>query len=137
MNAGWRLPDIGDIVWCRLLELPDNSPGPKPRPALVVSVETREDGVRVRVAYGTSKRVDRLKSGEFAILRSVNRAGFELAGLAFDTKFDLNSIEELPWSDRYFKVPPRARHGQSPKSGTLHPALVRAAKSAYEAASRR
>ncbi len=138
MNTPWPPPEVGDIVWCQFLEWPDRKgPGPKPRPALVLSVVVREDGIAIRAAYGTSQRVDRLKSGEFAILRSVSPAAFELAGLALDTKFNLKDVAELPWSDRYFKVPPRARHGQSPKLGTLHAALMRAAKAAHDAASTR
>ena len=36
--TGWALPEPGDIVWCVFPELPDLEPGPKPRPALVVTV---------------------------------------------------------------------------------------------------
>jgi hypothetical protein len=132
MSARWRPPAAGDIVWCRFPELPALQPGPKPRPALVISVEAREDGVTVRVAYGTSKRVTSLSAGEFAILRA-NAAAFELAGLAHETKFNCRRLVELPWSERYFKVPPHAKHGQTPKLGTLHPSLFRAAQAAFRA----
>ena len=96
-----------------------------------------EDGVLVHVVYGTSQRVDRLKAGDFAFLKANNPSAFALAGLAFDTKFDFKVIVELPWTDQFFKVPPRAPHGQNPKLGTLHPSLVRAAKAAYDAAASR
>ncbi|MEO7853471.1 MAG: hypothetical protein ABIR94_14645 [Rubrivivax sp.] len=89
------------------------------------------------VVYGTSKRVDRLTAGQFAICKAANPSAFALAGLAFDTKFDFKVLVELQWTDRFFKVPPRAPHGQTPKLGTLHPALVRAAKVAYDAAADR
>lgn len=134
MSARWPAPTVGDIVWCHFPELPALAPGPKPRPALVVSVETREDGVVARVAYGTSKKVTSLKTGEFAILRGVHPAAFELAGLAFDTKFDCRQVIDLPWSDRYFKIPSHPRHGQTPKLGTLHPSAYHAAQAAFTAA---
>jgi hypothetical protein len=90
-----------------------------------------------RRAYGTSQRVERLRSGEFAIHRGVHPAAYQLAGLSFDTKFDFNTIIELSWSDRYFGVPPRAPFGQCPKLGTLHPSLMRAAKAAFDVVEQR
>jgi hypothetical protein len=133
----WRPPSPGDLVWCWFPELPTKAPGPKPRPALVVNVVTRADGFVVQVVYGTSKRVDRLTAGQFAIRKEANPSVFALAGLAFDTKFDFKVLIELPWSDQFFKVPSRALHGQTPKLGTLHPSLIRAAKAAYDAAAGR
>ena len=59
---------------------------------------------------------------------------FALAGLAFDTKFDFKVVVELPWTAQFFKVAPRAIYGQTPKLGTLHPSLMRAAKAAHDAA---
>jgi hypothetical protein len=103
----------------------------------VLSVEMREDGIVAKVAYGTSKKVTSLKAGEFAVLRGVHPAAFELAGLAFDTKFDCKQAIDLPWSERYFKVPPHPRHGQTPKLGTLHPSVYHAAEAAFKAATRR
>jgi len=130
----WAAPAPGDMVWCWFPELPAKAPGPKPRPALVVSVETHVDGIVVQVVYGTSQRVDRLTAGQFAIRKDANPSAFVLAGLAFDTKFDFKVLLELPWTDQFFNVPPRASHGQTPKLGTLHPSLLRAAKAAYDAA---
>lgn len=94
-------PDPGDIVWCRLPQRPRDVPGPKPRPALVVSVTEHEDGVAVMVAYGTSQKLDRLAAGEFAIRKAQNRAAYEMAGLSYDTKFDLRNRVELPWNDTW------------------------------------
>ena len=85
----------------------------------------------MQVAYGTSKRVSQLNSGEFAITRSMHPAAFELAGLAFDTKFDCRALVDLPWSERFFKTPPRPAHGQTPKLGTLHASVFRAAQAAF------
>ena len=134
MTQAWKLPAAGDIVWCLFPEVPDIKPGPKPRPAIVVSVESREDGELVRVAYGTSQNVTRLKTGEMAITQAQHPAAYELAGLAYDTKFDFKVLVELPWSDRYFKVPLRNRHGQTPKIGTLHATVLHAVEAAYRAA---
>ena len=137
MQGTWKAPSPGDLVWCWFPESPAMTPGPKPRPALVAEVVTQEDGVVVHAVYGTSQRVDRLKVGKFAILKATNPSAFALAGLAFDTKFDFKVVLELPWVDQFFKVPPRAPHGQTPKLGTLHPSLMRAAKAAYDAAASR
>lgn len=134
MSRGWAAPDAGDIVWCLFPELPDSNPGPKLRPALVLSVERREDGDVVRVAYGTSQKLNRLRTGEVAITQSQFPAAYALAGLAYDTKFDFNAIVELPWTERYFKAPPKPRHGNNPKLGTLHVTVLRSVEAAYHAA---
>jgi hypothetical protein len=130
----WASPAPGDIVWCMFPEVPEIDPGPKPRPALVMGIETREDGVAVRVVYGTSQNLSRLKTGEVAITQEKHPAAYALAGLAYDTKFDFKVIVELPWSERYFKVPLRNRHGNTPKIGTLHATVLRAMEGAYRAA---
>jgi PemK-like, MazF-like toxin of type II toxin-antitoxin system len=136
MNNGspWPSPAPGDIVWCLFPEIPDIEPGPKPRPALVIGVEERADGVLVRVVYGTSQRVNRLNTGEVVITQAKHAAAYALAGLAYDTKFDFKVITELPWIERYFKPPPRAIHGNTPKIGTLHATVMRAVETAYRAA---
>lgn len=133
MTQQWQLPAPGDIVWCLFPQLPNIEPGPKPRPAIVVSVEQREDGDVVGVVYGTSQNVTRLKSGEVAITKTRHSAAYALAGLAYDTKFDFKHIIALPWSDRYFKVPLRNRHGNTPKMGTLHATVLHAVEAAYRA----
>lgn len=135
MTQRWPAP--GDIVWCRFPELPATHPGPKPRPALVIAVDERTDGVSVRVVYGTSQKVDRLRAGEFVITRLGHPGPFALAGLSHDTKFDLRASIELPWGSVFFGVAPRAPHGQTPKLGTLHPALMRAAQAAWSATRKR
>ena len=134
MSAAWKLPAPGDIVWCLFPEIPDIQPGPKPRPALVMRVESRTDGDVVSVVYGTSKHLDRLKTGERAITQSKHPAAYQLAGLSYDTKFDFKVIVDLPWTDRYFKVPPRSPHGNTPKLGTLHATVTRAFALAHKSA---
>ena len=129
----WPLPVPGDIVWCRFPELPKQSPGPKPRPALVLEVVAREDGIEIAVVYGTSQRVDRLSAGEFAITRLGHAAAYKAAGLSHDTKFDFKQTTRLPWSDEFFAVPPGAPNGQRPLMGTLHASMMKAAAAAHAA----
>lgn len=62
---------------------------------------------------------------------------YALAGLPYDTKFDFKVIVDLPWSERYFKVPARSSHGNTPKLGTLHATILHAIEVAYRAASTR
>jgi PemK-like, MazF-like toxin of type II toxin-antitoxin system len=134
--TGWPPPSPGDIVWCHFPFLPATQPGPQPRPALVVSVRMFEDGVTIQVAYGTTQRTTALRSGEFLIAKDRHPVAFKQAGLAFDTKFDLNRVVELPWTDRYFKVPPTPNpaFGQTPKLGSLHASMIKALRAAHRAA---
>jgi hypothetical protein len=64
MSQIWKIPAPGDIVWCLFPEIPDIKLGPKLRPAIVLSVERRDDGDQVSVVYGTSRHLMRLKTGE-------------------------------------------------------------------------
>jgi hypothetical protein len=123
-------------VWCRFPENKALVPGAKPRPGLVVRIGTIDAQTAVAVCYGTSQRVSELRAGEFSITR-VDREAFALAGLSYDTKFNLAETVELPFNDEWFAVPPRAPFGQSPKLGVLHPSLVRRAEAAFRAASER
>jgi hypothetical protein len=88
----------------------------------------------VRVTYGTSKRTTTLHGGEFIISSTGNRAAYDMAGLSYDTKFDLKRAIDLPYTSEWFAVPPAAPHGQTPKLGTLHPSLMLALQAAYQAA---
>src|SRR5450631_621114 len=129
----WPAPEPGDIVWCRFPEWPRDKPGPKSRPALVVEVAQLADGIEVNVAYGTSQKLGRLLAGEFAIRKMANAAAFALAGLSFDTKFDLGEMLSLPWGDQFFAIPPDPQHGQIPKLGSLHPGMMKVVEAALRA----
>ena len=129
----WPAPEPGDIVWCRFPERPRDKPGPKPRPALVLEVTQRTDGIEVKVAYGTSQKLGRLQAGEFAIRKLDTAAAYALAGLSFDTKFDLVKTLSLPWDDAFFAVPPDPRYGQIPKLGSLHSGMVKIVEAALRA----
>jgi hypothetical protein len=134
MSSKWALPAPGDIVWCLFPEVPGMEHGPKPRPALVMRVERREDGAVLSVVYGKSQNLHPLRRGEFAITRDQHPSAYALAGLAYDTKFDFKTMVDLTWSERYFKMPPRSPHGNTPKLGTLHATVLRAVEAAYRAA---
>lgn len=129
----WEAPDPGDIVWCRFPQRPRDVPGPKPRPVLIVAVTEHEDGIAVTVAYGTSQNLGRLAAGEFVLRKAENKAAYEMAGLSYDTKFDLRNLVELPWNDTFFAVPPNPIHGQTPKLGSLHIGMEHALKAAAKA----
>lgn len=129
----WEAPDPGDIVWCRFPQRARDVPGPKPRPALVLAVTEHEDGIVVTVSYGTSQKVQQLAAGEFVIRKAESKAAYELAGLSYDTKFDLRNRINLPWNDIFFAVPPNPAHGQTPQLGSLHIGVMRALKTAAKA----
>ena len=131
--AWFAFPAPGDIVWCRFPERQLPSPGPKPRPALVIALREFEGRPIAVVAYGTSRKVDRLFAGEFAVTPAYQIA-YEVSGLSIATKFNLARTAELDFNGTWFAVPPGAPHGQTPKLGILHPCLVRRAKAAYDAA---
>ncbi len=126
-------PEPGDIVYCRFPERGIPEPAPKPRPALVIAVGEVEGEPYVEVAYGTSQGTNQLHSGEFLIAPADGDA-YALAGLSYATKFDLRNRKELPYDEKWFRVPPHAPHGQTPKLGVLHPALMRRARAAFDAA---
>jgi len=130
------LPAPGDIVYCRFPEKV-GAPGPKPRPALVTAIVEFDDGAKgVQVAYGTSQGTEHLFAGEFLISPKDGEA-YEIAGLSFPTKFDLNRLQALPYTDEWFRVAPAREHGQSPQLGILHPSLMRRAAAAAAASSHR
>ena len=129
----WPEPQAGVIVWCRFPDTPALRPGPKPRPALVLTVfDDEAPQFRVLATYGTSQKVDRLYAGEFNITPQ-DGAAFRLSGLSFPTKFNLSRALELPYSTPWFDVPPAAPFGQTPQLGVLHANLMRRATAAWQA----
>lgn len=133
--GGFPPPQPGDIVWCRFPEGRLPGPGPKARPALVLQVGEADGRPVVAVAYGTSRKVDQLYPGEFAV-SPADGGAFEAAGLSYPTKFNLARAFELDYNDIWFAVAPGAPHGQTPKLGLLHPSLVKRARAAFNAGRR-
>lgn len=127
----WLEPTAGEIVWCYF---PDNIHlKPKARPALIISTKEDDNGrIFVSAAYGTSQKTNRLYKGEFLIAKVEHPTAYQVAGLSYDTKFDLGNIVELPFNDTYFSVPHHAPHGQIPQLGVLHPSMVKVAAVAFE-----
>lgn len=133
----WPTPDAGDIVWCNFPENKGIEPGPKPLPALVVKVfDDQTPCFVVLVAYGTSQKTDQLRSGEF-LIADREAAAYQLAGLSYSTKFSFHSTVELPYNSEWFKVPPGAPNGQTPRLGVLHPSLMQRVRAAWDATQRR
>ena len=129
----WLPPEPGDTVWCRFPERPRDKPGPKPRPALVLEVTQLAGGIEVMVAYGTSQNLGRLLAGEFAIRKLENAAAYTLAGLSYDTKFNLAETLLLPWDSEFFAIPPDPKHGQIPQLGSLHSGMMKTVGAALRA----
>ena len=130
----WATPVAGEIVWCHFPENKGIKPSPKPSPALIVKVfDDQAPHFIVLAAYGTSQKTDQLHSGEFLIANS-ETAAYQLAGLSYSTKFSFQSTVELPYNSEWFKVPPGAPNGQTPKLGVLHPSLIQRVRAAWEVA---
>ena len=124
-------PAPGDIVWCRFPRVEGISPGPKPRPALILAVQDDVVPARVRVAYGTSRGADEVKPGEFRI-GPEDGVAFSASGLALPTKFSMLKTVVLDYTDHWFAPAPARPPRQSPRLGVLHPTLLPRARAAYE-----
>ncbi|WP_438334706.1 hypothetical protein [Edwardsiella tarda] len=123
------LPEPGDFVWCYFPQML-GQPGPKPRPALVVAVAEEDNAVKV--VYGTSQKINKIYSTEFVLKKG--ESGFAISGLAYDTKFDMNTLVQLPYDSDWFDFAP-VKNGQptsSPVMGALHPTYIPAMLAAYK-----
>lgn len=124
------LPKAGDIVWCRFPQTL-GTPGPKPRPALVIAISQNDHAVLI--AYGTSQKTNRIYPGEFLLDKS--DAGFLDSGLSVATKFDLNNRVKVPFDSDWFSPnPAMAPNTPLPKLGVLHPSYVPSINAAFAAA---
>jgi hypothetical protein len=100
---------------------------------LILTVFDDDDPLfRVLVAYGTSRKTDKLYAGELRITPADGEA-YRLAGLSYPTKFNLATAVELPYASVWFAIPPAAPCGQIPSLGVLHPSLLRRAAAAWKA----
>ena len=92
------------IVWCSFPDhLHPDQPGPKQRPALVLSARyacTPPDGrMVVRVVYGTSKLKSDKRPHDFTIENYGSRL---ICRLPQATRFDLDQVLWLPWARPFF-----------------------------------
>ncbi len=85
----------------------------------------------VEVAFGTSKKTDKLYEGEFLV---ATPSGKRADGLDLTTKFDLGRTVRLPWAIQFFTVRPG---GDRLIMGSLHPTDVMALRQAAKASTRR
>ncbi|WP_156389145.1 type II toxin-antitoxin system PemK/MazF family toxin [Brevundimonas sp. Root1423] len=98
------IPAPLSIVWCAFPDhIAPKKPGPKNRPALVLSVRFADNPPEqrhvVRVIYGTSK----LKSDNRPYDFSIENYGTRLiCRLPQATRFDLDQVLWLPWAKPYF-----------------------------------
>ncbi len=114
-NCFSPMPKKGDILWCKF----PMKIGVKMRPALVLHVE----GVVVVVAYGTSQKTNILYPTEFLIKEQ--DPGFDLSGLSYSTKFDLENWVELEFNSDWFGESPNDKKNiPEPKMGVVHPSYV-------------
>ena len=133
MTTSYPAPEPGDIAWCRFPEFENIHPGPKCRPALILSVDEARKPPRGRVAYGTSRGLSRLHAWEFAITTDDGEA-YVLSGLSVPTKFSLKQTVVLDYNDLWFEPAPGRPPRATPKLGVLHPSLVRRIQAAHAAA---
>lgn len=98
------IPAPLSIVWCAFPDhIAPEKPGPKNRPALVLSVRYADnppaDRHVVRVVYGTSN----LKSGQRPYDFIISNYGTRLiCRLPQATRFDLDQVVWVPWAKPYF-----------------------------------
>lgn len=125
MTLVFPAPNPGDIVWCRFPQVEHIHPGPKSRPALVLSVMDDSHPVRVRVVYGTSQKPTPIRRGELLIRRE-NEAAFRLSGLSYPTKFSFSKVVVLPYTSVWFGPALLASglFAPTPRLGMLHAALM-------------
>jgi hypothetical protein len=129
----WPEPSAGDIVWCNFPENSGMQPSAKPRPALIFRVfDDNTPHFDVEVVYGTSQKTEQLLSGEF-VISNKEAVAYQLAGLSYPTKFNFKNTAQVPFNDEWFKVPPKAPHGKTPKLGVLHPSLIKKVQAAWSA----
>jgi hypothetical protein len=132
-------PGLGDILWCRFPEVEGIKPAVKPRPCLVIWVsDPPEDDApyRVRVVYGTSRLRGFPRETEFDIDPASNPEAGKLAGLSWPTRFDFAKAVVINYDEMFFAAAPNGPNlppGPTPKLGTLHPSLFRAARGAHDA----
>jgi len=101
------LPAPYDIVWCRFpYDDSLGTPGPKPRPAIVlnVAVDAEAGEGEVQVVYGTTKTKALRRPRDFFV---TNVSEMDACGLDKATRFDLDKMTWIPWANEWFATLPR------------------------------
>lgn len=119
------LPATGDILWSQFPQSV-GTPGPKPRPVLVVAVSILDHAVEV--IYGTSQKTNRIYPSEFVL--DPSDPGFKISGLSYRTKFDFRQKVKLPFDSDWFSQAPKVVNSPLPKLGTLDSCYFIAARAA-------
>ena len=124
MTSFFAEPSRWDIVYGKFpyREAPA-SPGLDAHPCLVLDVfrDKASKAPWVIVAFGTSRKVRDLHSGQFAWLPE-HGAAFSKSGLTNPTKFSLarDRVAKLPYNDDWFAPPPQVRQWQThPRIGVF------------------
>jgi hypothetical protein len=95
-SSAWTpAPNPGDILWCHFPNYDPKDPTMKERPALVISVMDDCEPIRLRVAYGTSKRPKPVTRGCFLVEKA---SELKVAGLSVPTRFDMKNLVVLPYT---------------------------------------
>lgn len=123
------LPIPGDIVLCYFPEDLKACKSGKHRPAIVMAVSSKT--MEVEVAFGTSKKIDRIYPKEVLFDQASN--GFERTGLHVSTKFDFGRMVKLPFNSEWFVIPIRPPGRTSPILGSVPPADVARIKAVFNA----
>jgi len=127
------LPEPGDIVWCHFPNANPKDPTMKNRPALVISVMEETSPPRLRVAYGTTKRVRPVGKGQILLHQPTHLLQ---AGLAGETRFSLLNLVVLDYTPHWFAPAPLpgGLKGATPKMGSLPAAcMAELQRAAHEA----
>lgn len=102
------LPRRYDIAWCRFPRDDKGRPGNKLRPTLVrvAKRDTESHRSAVVVSYGTKN----LKLGHRDRVDLIVQNAEQIArlGLTMATRFDLDLMNLLPWTEEFFAPPPHA-----------------------------
>lgn len=96
-------PPAYSIVVCKFPERHSPGvPGPITRPCLVLAVYKNKDSgdIACRVAFGTKNlKITRRQDRDIIIQ---NATDISLFGLGCATRFDLDNLALLPWTEKYF-----------------------------------
>ncbi|WP_156428407.1 hypothetical protein [Novosphingobium sp. FSW06-99] len=100
------LPAPYDVVWCRFpFDDSLGTPGPKPRPAIVLNIAADVDAGEgeVQLVYGTTKLKTLHRPRDFFVTKLLE---MDACGLNKATRFDLDKVAWIPWAGEWFAALP-------------------------------